>query len=143
MSSACVVSSKNWPGPKGVPLLTRLVRSDDIPGQDRGLPRPLTAEQDRLIQKELLRGDDRDSNALLLLRHTGMRIGECLDLPPDCLRRIGQDQWAIHVPRGKLRTERVVPVDAFVCRIVERLVRWGARSRAPATAFFSPVPSAA
>jgi integrase len=106
---------------KGVPLLTRLVRSDDIPSPDRCLPRPLTAEQDRLIQQELLRRHDRDSNALMLLRHTGMRIGECLDLTPDCLRRIGQDQWAIHVPLGKLRTERLVPVDAFVCRIVDRL----------------------
>jgi integrase len=68
-----------------------------------------------------LRRDDRDSNALLLLRHTGMRIGECLDLPSDCLRRIGQDQSAIHVPLGKLRTERLVPADSFVCRIVDRL----------------------
>lgn len=106
---------------KAVPLLTRLVRSDDIPSQDRCLPRPLTAEQDRLIQQELVRRDDRDSNALLLLRHTGMRIGECLDLPPDCLRPIGQDQWGVHVPLGKLRTERLVPVDSFVCRIVDRL----------------------
>ena len=106
---------------KGVPLLTRLVRSDDIPSPDRPLPRPLTAEQDQLIQQELLRRDDVHSNALLLLRHTGMRIGECLDLPPDCLRRIDQDQWAIHVPLGKLRTECLVPVDSFVCRIVDRL----------------------
>jgi integrase len=106
---------------KGVPLLTRLVRSDDIPSPDRCLPRPLTAEHDQLIQQELLRRDDRDSNALLLLRHTGMRIGECLDLPSDCLRRIGQDQSAIHVPLGKLRTERLVPADSFVCRIVDRL----------------------
>jgi integrase len=106
---------------KGVPLLTRLVRSDDIPRADLCLPRPLTAEQDQLIQQELLRRDDRDSNALLLLRHTGMRIGECLDLPLDCLRCIGQDQGAIHVPLGKLRTERLVPVDSFVCRIVDRL----------------------
>jgi integrase len=106
---------------KGVPLLTRLLRSDDIPSQDHCLPRPLTAEQDRLIQQERLRRDDRDSNALLLLRHTGMRIGECLDLPPDCLRPIGQDQWGVHVPLGKLRTERLVPVDSFVCRIVGRL----------------------
>ena len=29
---------------KGVPLLTRLIRSEDIPSQDRCLPRPLTAE---------------------------------------------------------------------------------------------------
>ena len=106
---------------KAVPLLVRLVRSDDIPSPDRCLPRPLTAEQDQLIRQELLRRNDRDSNALLLLRHTGMRIGECLDLPPDCLRRVGQDQWGIHVPLGKLRTERLVPVDSSVCGIVERL----------------------
>jgi integrase len=106
---------------KQIPLLTYLIRSDDIPRADRCLPRPLTAEQDKLIQEELLRRDDRDSNALLLLRHTGMRMGECLDLPSDCLRCIGQDQWAIHVPLGKLQTERLVPVDSFVCRIVHRL----------------------
>lgn len=106
---------------KGVPLLTRLIRADDIPRPDRCLPRPLTAEQDQLIQQELLRRDDWISHALLLLRHTGMRMGECLDLPIDCLRTIGDDQWAVHVPLGKLGTERLVPADAFVCRIVRRL----------------------
>jgi integrase len=106
---------------QGIPLLTRLVRADDIPRPDGCLPRPLTAEQDQLIQQELLRRDDRISNALLLLRHTGMRIGECLDLPLDCLRGVGQDQWAVHVPLGKLRTERLVPIDAFVCGVVHRL----------------------
>ena len=103
-----------------IPLLTRLIRADDIPRPDECLPRPLTAEQDHLIQDELLRRDDWIGNALLLLRHTGMRIGECLDLPLDCLRCIGKDQWAIHVPLGKLRTERLVPVDPFVCGIVHR-----------------------
>lgn len=106
---------------QGIPLLTHLIRADDIPRPDGCLPRPLTAEQDQLIQDELLRRDDLITNALLLLRHTGMRIGECLDLPLDCLRCIGQDQWAVHVPLGKLRTERLVPVDAFVCGIVHRL----------------------
>jgi len=106
---------------QGIPLLARLVRADDIPRPDDYLPRPLMAEHDQLIQRELLRRDDWASNALLLLRHTGMRIGECLDLPLDCLRCTGQDQWAIHVPLGKLRTERLVPVDAFVRGIVHRL----------------------
>ena len=106
---------------QAIPLLTRLIRADDIPRPDGCLPRPLTAEQDHLIQDELLRRDDWIGNALLLLRHTGMRIGECLDLPLDCLRCIGEDRWAIHVPLGKLRTERLVPVDAFVCGIVHRL----------------------
>ena len=34
---------------------------------------------------------------------------------------VGPQSWAIHVPLGKLKTERLVPVDAFVCRLVERL----------------------
>jgi len=50
-----------------------------------------------------------------------MRIGECADLSVDCLRPLGQDHWAIHVPLGKLKTERWVPVDSFVCHVVNRL----------------------
>src|SRR5216684_2332288 len=53
--------------------------------------------------------------------HTGMRIGECADLPYDCLHNVGPDRWAIHVPLGKLKTERMVPIDSFVCQIVHRL----------------------
>jgi integrase len=104
-----------------LPVLLRLLYPDDIPRPDARLPRPLTPEQDRLIQEELLRRNDLASNVLLLLRHTGMRIGECVDLSIDCLRPLGPQQWAIHVPLGKLKTERMVPVDSFVCQLVHRL----------------------
>src|SRR5262249_3557940 len=53
--------------------------------------------------------------------HTGMPIGECVDLAADCLRTLGPDQWAIHVPVGKLNKDRLVPVDSVVCHIIERL----------------------
>jgi hypothetical protein len=43
------------------------------------------------------------------------------DLSYDCLRSTGPDQWAIHVPLGKLKTERMVPVDSFVRELVHRL----------------------
>jgi integrase len=39
----------------------------------------------------------------------------------DCLRTTGPHQWAIHVPLGKLQTERMVPVDSFVCQVIQRL----------------------
>ena len=84
-------------------------------------PRPLTPEQDRLIQQELLRRNDVASNALLLIRHTGIRIGECVDLSFDCLRPLAPGQWALHVPLGKLNTERLVPIDDSVCQLVHRL----------------------
>ena len=104
-----------------LPALARLLGPDDIPRKEHCLPRPLTPEQDQLIQQELFRRNDFLSTVLLLLRHTGMRIGECIDLSVDCLRAIGPDQWAIHVPLGKLKTERLVAVDSLVCRLVERL----------------------
>ena len=52
-----------------LPALTRLVLRQDSPRSEQYMPRPLTAEQDQLTQPELLRRNDQDSNALLLLRH--------------------------------------------------------------------------
>jgi len=124
-----------------LPALAHLVLRRDTPRREHYLPRPLTAEQDRLIQQELLRRNDRNSNALLLLRHTGMRIGECADLSFDCLRLVGPQRWAIHVPLGKLKTERMVPVDAFVCRLVERLRLLRSNDTLPADGFLLARPS--
>ena len=101
--------------------LARLIRREDIPRTPQSLPRPLTAEQDQLLQEELICRNDLGGNVFLLLRHTGMRIGECVDLSYDCLRSTAPNQWAIHVPLGKLKTERMVPVDAFVRDLVQRL----------------------
>jgi integrase len=115
-----------------LPILTRLVLRQDSPRREQYLPRPLTTDQDQLTRQELLRRNDRDSTALLLLRHTGVRIGECADLSFDCLRRVGSDDWAIHVPLGKLKTERLVPVDGFVCRLVDRLRLLRAQDSFPA-----------
>jgi site-specific recombinase XerD len=88
-----------------------LIRGEDLPPRDCHLPRPLSPEYDRRLQEALRQIDDIRSNGLLLLRATGLRIGELLDLPTDCIRHLGNDQWALHVPLGKLHTERFVPVD--------------------------------
>ena len=97
------------------------MRREDIPRTPQSLPRPLNAEQNQLLQQECLRRNDLGGNVFLLLRHTGMCISECADLSYDCLRSTGPDQWTIHVPLGKLKTERMVPVDSFVRELVHRL----------------------
>ena len=104
-----------------LPELAQLLRRQDVPRPPRRLPRALSMQQDQLLQQELLRRNDLGANVFLLLRHTGMRIGEAADLSLDCLRPSGTDQWTIHVPLGKLKTERMVPVDSFVCQLVQRL----------------------
>jgi integrase len=121
-----------------VPTLTRLLSREDVPRRDRTLPRPLLPEQDQRIQQELIRRDDLASNLLLLQRHTGMRIGECVDLAADCLRPLGPELWAIHVPLGKLKTERLVPVDSFVCQIVRRLLALRSQSDSDPGGFLLP-----
>ncbi len=84
---------------------------EDIPRADQCLPRPLHPPDDAALLAELRRRNDLLSNALLLMRLPGMRIGECVDLAPDCLRHLGEEHWAVQVPLGKLHTERWVPVD--------------------------------
>ena len=57
--------------------LSYLLLREDIPRSPHTLPRPLTAEQDHLLQQEFIRRNDLGGNVFLLLRSTGMRIGEC------------------------------------------------------------------
>jgi len=99
-----------------------LIRREDFPPRPQYLPRPLSPLDDQLLQQELRRTDNLPSNALLLTRATGIRIGECIDLALDCLRQLGSDHWALHVPLGKLHTERLVPADAEIRRIVARIL---------------------
>lgn len=94
--------------------LIRLIRREDFPRPPQRLPRPLTLQQDQLLQQEFRRRNDLGGNVFLLLRHTGMRIGECADLSCDCLLSTGSEQWAIHVPLGKLRTRTYGP-RGFLC----------------------------
>lgn len=101
-----------------------LLLREDIPRPDQVLPRPLSPEDDARLQAELLRRNDPLANALLLTRLTGLRIGETVDLAEDCLRHLGGDQWALHVPVGKLHNERWTPVDEQVRTLLHRLRFW-------------------
>jgi site-specific recombinase XerD len=123
-----------------LPELAHLIRREDIPRLPYRLPRPLTDEQDQQLQREFLRRNDLGANVFLLIRHTGMRIGECADLASDCLRSTGPEQWAIHVPLGKLKRERLVPVDSFVCQFVQRLRFFRSLEQLPEDEFLLPRP---
>jgi integrase len=98
-----------------------LLCGQDVPPRQYRLPRPLTPEDDARLQLRWTAATDVLSSALLLQRLTGMRIGECVDLAPDCLRHLGDNRWSLHVPHGKPRSERWVPVDDQVRVVIERL----------------------
>ena len=104
-----------------------LIRREDFPPKDHYLPRALSLQEDSSLQQELRRIDTLNASALLLTRAVGMRISECVNLPLDCLREIGPDQWAVHIPIGKMHNERLVPADTEVRRIVARILTLRAR----------------
>ena len=114
---------------------------DDVPILDKYLPRPLSPEDDARLDRQLRALGDLSACALLLTRATGMRIGECIDLTVNSLEHIAADDWALHVPVGKLHTERLVPVDANTRAIFARILELrAALPQAPTSSFLLPRP---
>ena len=107
---------------QGYLIAQDLIRHDDFPLRDHYLPRPLPPDQDQRLQQELRQTDTLAAQALSLMRATGIRVGECMDLPPDCLQQVGEGRTALRVPLGKLHSERYVPVDEETRSVLERLL---------------------
>lgn len=104
-------------------LAPDLICQQDLPRLPQYLPKPLCMSEDQLLQQELRRhSDELLANALLLIRATGIRVGECIDLSLDCLQPFGEGQWLMQVPLGKLHTERWVPADEEIQKIVARII---------------------
>ena len=85
----------------------------DVPRLPAPLPRALPHDIDQAFMNAVQGLDDTAARAgIMLLRGTGLRLGELLDLELDCLWELpGHGTW-LKVPLGKLNTERVVPLDA-------------------------------
>lgn len=105
-----------------------LIRRSDLPKLPVYLPRPLSPELDRELQRRLSRSADVYQQGLLLMRHTGLRVGELRALEYDCLRR-DRHYLLLKVPLGKLNTERFVPLDEQTAALVHRLQQRGPRRR--------------
>lgn len=123
-------------------LREELIIREDFPPKDHYLPKPISPEDDRLLDHELRGNGDLYSNALLLIRATGIRLGECANLSADCLRHLGPGQWALRVPLGKLHNERWVPVDDDIREILARILSLKSPLLdAPLSGFLLPQPS--
>lgn len=90
----------------------RLIFDADIPRQPDTLPRALPPDTDAALMDAVAHLDDLFARvAITVLRHTGIRIGELLDLEVNHLVDYGTNGTWLRVPLGKLHNERSVPVD--------------------------------
>ncbi len=85
--------------------MTPLLFTGDVPRLDRPLPRALPPDADRDVMAAVTALDDPFARyGLLILRGTGMRIGELLDLELNCLWDFASHGTWVKVPLGKLGT---------------------------------------
>ena len=109
----------------------RLLFYADIPRTPDALPRALTPDVDRALMAAIAGLDDLPvRTGLLLLRATGMRVGELLDLQLDCLLDFDKHGTWLRVPLGKLNSERVVPLEPDTVALIDTWMAYRGRQRA-------------
>src|SRR5690606_21110177 len=81
----------------------RLVFRTDIPSTPQALPRALAPDVDAAIMTQVAALIDPFARVgLTVMRHTGLRVGELLDLELDCVVDYGKAGSWLRVPLGKL-----------------------------------------
>lgn len=98
-----------------------LLRSADLPRLPIYLPKPLPADLDSIIYKRLQQTSAPYYLALMLMRLTGIRLGELLALPYDCVQKDHGNHHLLKVPLGKLENERLVPMNDEGVAVIDRL----------------------
>lgn len=109
-----------------------LIRTFDFPKVPTTLPRPLAPHIDREIQKRfkessrpLAKGTHESSSRInlcfLLMRKTGIRLGELAHLEFYCVRKDSRNRLFLKVPIGKLYNERLVPIDRKTANIISKI----------------------
>ena len=113
------ITEWSWEESPGRPLLF----NSDLPKLDQPLPRYIPRGQEvRLMAAIRELPDPFQRYPLEILRTTGMRIGELVNLELDCLHEApGQGTW-LKLPMGKLHTERMVPVSDETVALFDAII---------------------
>jgi site-specific recombinase XerD len=104
-----------------------LLRPSDFPKRPLCLPRPYLPENDRQLQNRFRDCGCIYCQALLLMRQTGVRVGELANLEYSCLEEDHLSNTFLKVPLGKLDNERLVPLNQESIGIVRKLQQHSAK----------------
>ena len=110
----------HWQWPEAPP--PGLLVDQDLGPEEAYLPRPLPPDIDQAFQKVCIEADTFAGMAFLLLRYTGMRIGEMRALPVNAMEATGPDTFTLRVPIGKTYSERLIPLDTRTVDLVMRII---------------------
>ena len=116
----CLERLAEWDG-EDAPART-LMFPGDVPKLDDPLPRFIDdGAAKKLIGAARATDDPFARLAVEFLARTGLRRGEFLDLKIDSVVQIGAAYW-LHVPLGKLRTDRYIPLHPQLKELLDEWV---------------------
>lgn len=96
-----------------------------LPPVPEYLPRPLSIENDLILKNKLKDSKSPYALLFLLLRQTGMRISELINLPQDCVLTNQKNEKYLKVPLGKMNTERIVPLTKESIKLIASIKNRG------------------
>lgn len=101
---------------------SELIKTSDLPKIPKYLPRPLTFEQDNELRSRLSDTKDVYCLGILLLRNTGIRIGDLINLDFFCLRESPSGGiFFLKTPLGKLKKEHLIPIDDETVNLIKMI----------------------
>lgn len=106
-----------------------LIRGGDLPKLPTYLPRPLPPLIDAELQRRLRQSHQVLHRGLLIMRQTGLRIGELRGLPYHCVHVDPSGNRTLKVPLGKMNSERLVPLSDDTYALIEKLRQRGNPAR--------------
>jgi integrase len=74
------------------------------------------------VQKAFIEAGTFAAMAFLLVRYTGMRIGEMRALPLNAMEPSGPDTFTLRIPVGKTYSERLIPLDDRTVDLIRRII---------------------
>jgi integrase len=135
----CLERLAEWDG-EDAPART-LMFPGDVPKLDDPLPRFIDdGAAKKLIQAARATDDPFARLTVEFLARTGLRRGEFLDLKIDSVVQIGAAYW-LHVPLGKLRTDRYIPLHPQLKELLDAWVADPAGQPPRAVAVHGPRPA--
>lgn len=103
------------------PDILKVLDRSKLPKIPEYLPRPLSCENDRLLQARLQKSNSPYALLFLLLRQTGLRISELINLPYNPIVTNDKNQAFLKVPLGKMNNERMLPLSQETLELISKI----------------------
>lgn len=96
-----------------------LIRSEDAPNKVKYLPRYMPSEVIQQLNQHLDALPDPIMRMILVIQECGLRVGELLTLPINCLKQDTKGDFYIQFMRHKMKNEDSIPISSEIAEVIQ------------------------